>query len=55
MGVRKVMAKNIRAGDTFDGQKVTGVRITERGNASIQLEDGAWRRRPAQEKVPVER
>jgi len=49
------MAKNIRAGDTFDGETVTDVRVTDRGNASIRLEGGSWRRRPADERVPVER
>lgn len=51
----KVMARNIRKGDRFEGQLVTLVRITEKGNASIQLKDGSWRRRPVAEKVPVER
>lgn len=53
--VVRVMAKNIKPGDIFEGSLVEKVTLTENGNASIFLESGAWRRRPASERIPVER
>jgi hypothetical protein len=53
--IRSVKGKNIRAGDYFEGEKVQSVSTTPGGNVSIKLENGAWRRRPAEERLKIGR
>jgi len=55
MAIRSVKGKNIRPGDYFEGEKVQSVSRTSGGNVSIKLESGAWRRRPAEERLKIGR
>lgn len=55
IATRRVMGKNIKPGDYFEGEKVSSVSQTPGGNVSIKLENGAWRRRPAQERLKIGR
>lgn len=51
----RVKAKNIKVGDRFENKLVTQVVKTDKGNVSLKLAGGHWRRRPADEMVPVQR
>ena len=52
---RRVKGKNLREGDLFEGERVSATKVTSGGNVSIKLESGAWRRRPAEERLKIER
>lgn len=51
----KVMGKNLKVGDFFEGEKVVEVRLTDLGRVSFQTESGRWRRRPQAERLSIER
>lgn len=55
IATRSVMGKNIRPGDYFEGEKVASVSRTSGGNVSIKMENGSWRRRPAEERLKIGR
>lgn len=51
----KIMGKNLRVGDLFEGVEVVEVRLTDAGRVSFMLKNGRWKRRPQGERLSIQR